>query len=342
VISIAALRLAGKPVEETSAASLWDIGDGVGLLEFHSKMNSFSSELIASVGQLAALAQTRFKALVIGNEGPVFSAGADLAGVLRMAQAGDQDGLAAFIQAGLTAFNTLRSARIPVVGAGFGAALGGGCEVLLHCHAVVAHAEIGIGAGGTARGPAAGLGRADAASGAFAGTRRRRAKSTLAVLRTVLPAQTSTSAFDARAKGFLRESDGITMNRDRLIADAKARALAMVPGFTPPPRAMVSLPEPAALQAEVAALAATLAPHDAVIGAAIAEVLTGPATLPEEAVTERALGALWRWRSTPPARHALMRCCAPASPFATKSRAAHKARQKQGREMPDYTPRLQT
>jgi 3-hydroxyacyl-CoA dehydrogenase len=127
VISIAALRLAGKPVEETSAASLWDIGDGVGLLEFHSKMNSFSSELIASVGQLAALAQTRFKALVIGNEGPVFSAGADLAGVLRMAQAGDQDGLAAFIQAGLTAFNTLRSARIPVVGAGFGAAAAAKC-----------------------------------------------------------------------------------------------------------------------------------------------------------------------------------------------------------------------
>nr|WP_282599675.1 enoyl-CoA hydratase/isomerase family protein [Novosphingobium sp. SG707] len=270
---------------------MWDIGDGVGLLEFHSKMNSFSAELIASVGQLVALAQTHFKALVIGNEGPVFSAGADLAGVLRMAQAGDRDGLAAFIQAGLTAFNTLRDASIPVVGAGFGAALGGGCEVLLHCHAIVAHAEIGIGLVEPRVGllPGwAGLTQLLVRLQERDGDAQR---SALAALRIVLPAQTSTSAFDARAKGFLRESDGITMNRERLIADAKARALAMVPDFTTPPRAMVNLPEPAALQTEATALAATLAPHDAVIGMAIAGVLAGPATLTEEEVTARALDA---------------------------------------------------
>jgi 3-hydroxyacyl-CoA dehydrogenase len=299
VISIAALRLAGKPVEATSAASLWDIGDGVGLLEFHSKMNSFSADLIASVGQLVTLAQTRFKALVIGNEGPVFSAGADLAGVLRMAQAGDEEGLAAFIQAGLSAFNTVRDATIPVVGAGFGAALGGGCEVLLHCHAVVAHAEIGIGLVE----PRVGLLPGWAGLTQLLVRLQERdgdaAKTALAALHTVLPAQTSTSAFDAKAKGFLRESDGITMNRDRLIADAKARALAMVPGFTTPARATVTLPDAAVVQAEAASLAATLAPHDAVIGEAIAQVLAGPATLPEAAVTERALGAFVALALTP-------------------------------------------
>ncbi|HIQ18784.1 MAG TPA: 3-hydroxyacyl-CoA dehydrogenase [Novosphingobium capsulatum] len=299
VISIAALRLAGKPVEATSAASLWDIGDGVGLLEFHSKMNSFSADLIASVGQLVTFAQTRFKALVIGNEGPVFSAGADLAGVLRMAQAGDEEGLAAFIQAGLSAFNTVRDATIPVVGAGFGAALGGGCEVLLHCHAVVAHAEIGIGLVE----PRVGLLPGWAGLTQLLVRLQERdgdaAKTALAALHTVLPAQTSTSAFDAKAKGFLRESDGITMNRDRLIADAKARALAMVPGFTTPARATVTLPDAAVVQAEAASLAATLAPHDAVIGEAIAQVLAGPATLPEAAVTERALGAFVALALTP-------------------------------------------
>ncbi|MFX5718653.1 hypothetical protein ABTE23_21760, partial [Acinetobacter baumannii] len=62
-----------------------------------------------------------------------------------MSASGDADGIDAFAHAGLTAFDALRDAPFPVVGAGFGAALGGGCEVLLHCHAVVADAEIGIG-----------------------------------------------------------------------------------------------------------------------------------------------------------------------------------------------------
>jgi 3-hydroxyacyl-CoA dehydrogenase len=244
------------------------------------------------------LAQTRFKALVIGNEGPVFSAGADLAGVLRMAQAGDEEGLAAFIQAGLSAFNTVRDATIPV-GCGLLVRRWRGCEVLLHCHAVVAHAEIGIGLVE----PRVGLLPGWAGLTQLLVRLQERdgdaAKTALAALHTVLPAQTSTSAFDAKAKGFLRESDGITMNRDRLIADAKARALAMVPGFTTPARATVTLPDAAVVQAEAASLAATLAPHDAVIGEAIAQVLAGPATLPEAAVTERALGAFVALALTP-------------------------------------------
>ncbi|WP_336961496.1 3-hydroxyacyl-CoA dehydrogenase NAD-binding domain-containing protein [Sphingobium aquiterrae] len=302
VISIAALRLSGTPVEENAAASLWDIGDGVGLLEFHSKMNSFSAGLIAAVTQMVALAPGRFRALVIGNDGPAFSAGADLSAVLQMSRDGDRDGIEKFIRAGLKAFDAVRDSTIPIVGAGFGAALGGGCEILLHCHAIVAHAEIGIGLVEPKVGLLPGwagltqllvrLQERDADAAATA----------TAALRTVLPATTSAGAFDARAKGFLRESDGITMNRDRLIGDAKARALALAADFTPAPRATLSLPAPTMLTQALDTLVAALGPHDLDIGHAIAGVLSGPAIITEAALTERAVDAFVDLALTQPTR----------------------------------------
>ncbi|MCY1166244.1 putative 3-hydroxyacyl-CoA dehydrogenase [compost metagenome] len=291
VISLAAIRLRAKPVSTDDAASLWDIGDGVGLLEFHTKMNSFSPALLEAVVRAVKQVPQHFKALVIGNEGPVFSAGADLSAVLAMSASGDADGIDAFAHAGLTAFDALRDAPFPVVGAGFGAALGGGCEVLLHCHAVVADAEIGIGLVEPRVGLLPGWGGLTELMVRLQERFDDPAKAASAALRTVLNAATSAGAYDARAKGFLRPTDGIAMNRDRLIAAAKALALALVPGFTAAARTPIALPDGVVLDEVLADMAASLTPHDIRIGRAIAAVLTGPATVTQAELSARAAAA---------------------------------------------------
>ncbi|HEY0315866.1 MAG TPA: 3-hydroxyacyl-CoA dehydrogenase NAD-binding domain-containing protein [Sphingomonas sp.] len=288
VISLAAIKLRDKPVAADEAASLWDIGDGVGLLEFHTKMNSFSPALLEAVARAVKQAPQHFKALVIGNEGPAFSAGADLYAVLAMSAKGDAAGIGAFARAGLATFDAVRDAPFPIVGAGFGAALGGGCEVLLHCHAVVADAEIGIGLVEPRVGLLPGWGGLTELMVRLQERFGDPAKAASAALRTVLAAATSAGAYDARAKGFLRPTDGIAMNRDRLIAEAKAHALALLPGFVTPARATITLPEAAVLDAVLADMAASLAPHDVTIGQAIAGVLSGPGTVTQAELSERA------------------------------------------------------
>ncbi|SDA20001.1 3-hydroxyacyl-CoA dehydrogenase/enoyl-CoA hydratase family protein [Sphingomonas sp. NFR15] len=291
VISLAAIKLRDRPVSTDEAASLWDIGDGVGLLEFHTKMNSFSPALLNAVTRTVKLAPQHFKALVIGNEGPAFSAGADLSAVLAMSANGDAAGIRAFALAGVAAFDAVHDAPYPIVGAGFGAALGGGCEVLLHCHAVVADAEIGIGLVEPRVGLLPGWGGLTELMVRLQERFDDPAEAAATALRTVLAATTSAGAHDARAKAFLRPTDGIVMNHDRLIAQAKAHALALLPGFTTPVRAPVTLPEASVLDAVLADMAPSLAPHDIVIGRAIADVLSGPITLTHAELNARAVMA---------------------------------------------------
>lgn len=269
-ITLADLALAGAPVADYGAARLWDLGDGVACLEFRTKMGTFSPQLLDAVEAAIGDVERGFKALVIGSDAPVFSAGADLRVFLETLQNGGAEALGAFIDRGHRVFRALKFAPFPVVGAAAGLALGGGCEVLLHSDAVQAHAELSIGLVEPKIGLIPGWG------GCKEMLDRLPAEQAFALIRS---ARTSGSAFEARAMGILRETDGITMNRDRLLADAKARALALLPGYTPrkpvsAPPATVTVPD--------------LEGHDATVAAALAGVLAPGGSEEEIIARERA------------------------------------------------------
>lgn len=277
VIALPALRRAGQPVWFEEAAALWDIGDGVGLFEFHTKLNVFTPSLIAATARMVEEAPKHFQAVVIGNDGPVFSAGADLKAMLALSEAGDRVGLKAFIESGLSAFDLVESAPFPIVGAASALAVGGGCEILLRCRKLALHAEARIGLvesrvgllpgwGGVAhwllRASEAGLSPEEAAG---------------VVLRHVLVGEAASGGFAARAVHLLRATDKVVMNVDRIIAAAKA--LALMPD-EPATAGTILLPERAALAAILAEMAPILAPHDKDIAEILANVLTGDGETP--------------------------------------------------------------
>lgn len=287
VISLAALKLKNKPVAGDDAASLWDLGDGVGLLEFHTKMNSFSLALLAAVEKTIAEAPKHFKALVIGNDGPVFSAGADLSYVFGLSEKGDKAGIEAFARAGVKAFEAVKAAPFPVVGAAFGVALGGGCEVLLHGTAVAAHSETSIGLVEARVGLVPGWGgvtelllrhleRTPDAGKAFADT-----------FEAILLGAPSAGAFSAQANAILRPTDEIVMNRDRLIAEAKKLALKKLQGSAPAARRSVTLVPASVLEERLDTLKPKLSPHDLTIAQKLIGILSGSGSLTEAELTER-------------------------------------------------------
>ncbi|MBB2191951.1 3-hydroxyacyl-CoA dehydrogenase [Gluconacetobacter azotocaptans] len=316
VIALPALRLARRPVWSNEAASLWDLDDGVGLFAFHTKLNVFTMPLIDAVHRVVAEVPRHFDALVVGNDGPVFSAGADLKAMLALSERNDRAGLEAFLQAGLRAFEALAGAPFPVVGAVGALAVGGGCEFLLHAHRIVAHAEARIGlveaqvgllpgwggvAAWLARHQAAGLDAGAAAS---------------ATLRAVVQGATWPGAFSAQAAHLLRPDDRIVMNADRLIGDARAATLALRPGFRPPTVPDLNLPSRAVLDRVVDDLAPSLAPHDRVIAGALADVLSGdgrPVSMAE--LTARVTGCFLDLALTEPTRARMRQMIATGKPL---------------------------
>jgi 3-hydroxyacyl-CoA dehydrogenase len=305
VIRLEDIRRQGPPLLTHYSASLWDIGDGVACLAFHSKMNTLDPSVLWVVNQTIAFmgqhADT-YRALVIYNDEKNFSLGANLglldagfqAARTPLLQACGLSGLMenvmyqvvdAMIVHGQSVFNALRKAPFPVVGAPHGMALGGGCEILLHCDAIQASAEtymglvesgVGVipGWGGCVRYLERSQGIADLQSGRIPAVRH--------AFQTLLMPQfsVSTSAQDARKKHWLRSEDGITMNPDRLLADAKTKALSMVDGYSPPESVTFALPGQAGKSALNMAVddfyvkgQATY--HDVVVADALADVLTG-------------------------------------------------------------------
>ena len=134
-----------EPLAANPSASLWDIDDGVACLEFHSKMNSVDTQTMAMVREAAKIHERGFKALVIGNDGTNFSVGANIGLALFAANTAMWPVIEQTVREGQDTYLKLRYAPFPVVGAVAGMALGGGCEVLLHCDAVQAHAETYMG-----------------------------------------------------------------------------------------------------------------------------------------------------------------------------------------------------
>ncbi len=302
VLSLADIRVRSEPVLKNASASVWDIGDGVLCFEFTSKSNSIDEALLALLDKTVALVRERFKALVIYNEGTNFSVGANLGVALFTANIAAWPEIERMVAGGQQTLKRLKYAPFPVVSAPSGMALGGGCEILLHSSAVQAHAEsyIGLVECGVGLLPAWGgckemLARWQAPGALPAGPMPAPAK----VFETVSTATTAKSAAEARSLGFLRAEDGITMNRDRLLADAKAGALALVEGYVPPPPPELHLPGPGGalamgLAAEGFHKRGLATDHDMVVSRALAGVLSGGDADLLDTVTEDRMLALER------------------------------------------------
>ena len=248
-IHLASQKRWRRLLETSGDASLVDVGDGVAVLEFTSKMNTLGEGVLRMLTEsLGRVQRDGLAGLVIGNDDPrTFTAGADLGWVMRMARDGKWKELEAAVEIFQSCSMSLRAAPFPVVVAPFGLTLGGGCEFAFHADLVQAHAELYMGL------VEVGVGLLPAGGGTkellfrFTSelTPYEEADPFEAVKRAfklIAMATTSTSALDARKLGLLRPSDRITMNRDQLIADAKARVLDLAPDYVPPtPRTITAL-----------------------------------------------------------------------------------------------------
>lgn len=297
VLLLEDIRLAAKPLLKNGSAALWDIGEGVVCLEFTSKSNAMDDQILELIGKAIALVKRKYKALVIYNEGSNFSVGANLGLALFAANIAAWGEIEKTVSLGQETYKALKYAPFPVVAAPAGMALGGGCEILLHSDAVQAHAEsyIGLVECGAGLVPAWGgckemLARWQGSGRLPKGPMPAAAK----VFELLSTATVAKSAAEAQEMQFLRASDGITMNRDRLLADARAKALALAENYTQPKPAEVVLPGPSGrlamqMAAEGFARRGIATRHDLVVSGALAEVLSGGATDICDPVSEDAL-----------------------------------------------------
>ena len=232
-------------IKKNAGASLIDLGDGVACVEFHSKMNSIGGDTIQMIHEGLKTAREGFCGLVIGNQGQNFSVGANLMLILLEAQEQNWEEIDGMIRAFQRATMAIKYSSQPVVVAPFGMTLGGGCEISLHAGRLQASAEtymglveLGVGlipaGGGTKEMLVRSLERAgkDPENDLFPQLSQ--------AFETIALGKVSGSAHEARTLGLLRAEDGISMNRDRLIADAKARVLQLAgSGYQKPEPAKV-------------------------------------------------------------------------------------------------------
>src|ERR1017187_1783397 len=220
---------ANKTIWENKGASIIDIGDGIINLEFHSKMNTIGEEVVQGMNKAIDIAEKDFRGLVIGNDAANFSAGANLALILMLAIDQDYDEISLAVRAFQNMNMRVRYSSIPVVVAPHGLTLGGGCEMSLHADSVQAAAEtyIGLVEVGVGLIPGGGGSKEFAlrASDAF-----EEGEIELPILKerflTIGMAKTAISAHEAYDLGILRKGiDRVSINNNRLIADAKERAI---------------------------------------------------------------------------------------------------------------------
>jgi 3-hydroxyacyl-CoA dehydrogenase len=232
------LRASGKVLWKNAGASVIDLGDGILNVEFHSKMNSLGTDVIQGLLKGVEMAEAGYRGLVVGNDAPNFSAGANLGLVYMQALEQEFDELNLMIQQFQQAMMRMRYSSIPVVGTPHGLTLGGGCELNLHCDRVVASAESYIGL------VEFGVGLIPGGGGTKEMTLRTAAKyeegePEFNLLRntymTISTAKVSTSAAEAFNLGFLRRGDEIVVNSNRVIAQAKAAAIELADaGYSQP------------------------------------------------------------------------------------------------------------
>jgi 3-hydroxyacyl-CoA dehydrogenase len=254
-LSIRTLQRLRGTVIETRDASLIDMGDGIGCIEFHSKMNSLSEislQLVQDVLKTRNGSSGSFDGFVIVNDGAAFSVGANLAQLLEHIEGRDFLWIERYITLFQSMNSSIRHSPRPVIAAPFGLALGGGAEIVLHSTGVQAHAELHMGLVETNVGliPAGGGCRMlllNALSESSAASMTWDPESSLALKRyfdITATGQVSSSAIHARRLGLLPSSAGISMNRDRLAADAKLRAVHLTQEPYAPPALSRNIPAP--------------------------------------------------------------------------------------------------
>ena len=289
-------------IKKNSGASLIDIGDGVACLEFHSKMNAIGGDTLQMLKASLAEVEKNFAGLVVGNQGQNFCVGANIMLMLMEAQDENWEELDMMARVFQQSTMSLRYSPKPVVVAPFQMVFGGGCEMVLHADRVRAAAEtyIGLVEVGVGIIPAGGgtkemLVRAldsipknleDADPFPFV----KRAFETIAL------AKVATSAEEARSLGFLGTDDTVSMNADRLIADAKKEVLALAAsGYVQPQQRTdilaLGMPALATLKLGIHQMkrAGYISDHDALIGEKLARILTGGDLNHETRVSEQYL-----------------------------------------------------
>ena len=294
VLLLEDVKRRSPPLLKNGSAALWDLGDGVACFEIATKMNSFDEGVLKLLDQSVALVAERFAALVLYTDATNFSAGANLGQALFASNIAAWSEVDRMVAAGQRSFKAMKYAPFPVVGAPAGLALGGGCEILLHCDAIQAHAETYTGLVECGVGLLPGWGGCGEMLARWAAAPRMPRGPMPAVAKVfeaVSTAKVSKSAAEARTMMVLREGDGITFNRDRLLADAKAKALASVEGYAPPPKPEFRLPGPAGragltLAAQGFRARGLATDHDMVVAGGLATVLSGGDADPVDVVTE--------------------------------------------------------
>ncbi len=309
VWSVGIAKKSNGVVKKNSGASLVDIGDGIACIEFHSKMNSLGADIMTLITQTLKPggAGDGFEAFVITNDAANFSVGANLMLLLMAVQEEEWDDVDLVIRQFQGMTQAIKFSPKPVVIAPFGLALGGGCEMALHAAALQPHAELYMGLVEVGVGllPGGGgckemtLRAVDSAGSIRPGGRAESVEMMEAMKKafeTIATAKVATSAEEARGYGFLSPSDRITMNRERVLADAKNRALELLRAGYEPPQPRTDIPAPgenilAALKMGVHIMRQGdyISDYEVKLATRIAEVLCGGAVTPGTPVSEQYL-----------------------------------------------------
>jgi 3-hydroxyacyl-CoA dehydrogenase len=311
VWSVEVAKKSNGVVKKNSGASLVDLGDGVACIQFHSKMNSLGADIITLISQTlkpGGLGDA-FDAFVITNDAQSFSVGANLMLLLMSVQEEEWDDVDLAIRQFQGMTQAIKFSPKPVVIAPFGMALGGGCEVSLHAAARQPHAElymglveVGVGllpgGGGCKEMLLRAIDSATSIRPDLPSNSRGESVETLEAMKkafeTIATAKVSTSAEEARILGFLSTPDRITMNRERVLSDAKARALALARAGYEPPVMRTNIPAPgenilATLKMGVYLMrqGGYISDHEQKLGTKIAEVLCGGNITPGTPISEQ-------------------------------------------------------
>jgi 3-hydroxyacyl-CoA dehydrogenase len=303
VSSVEVLRKAHGVVKKNAGASLIDLGDGIACIEFHTKMNAIGGDIVSLLTDSLNAdsdAVANFDGFVITSDAANFSAGANLMQLLLAAQEEEWDEIDFMIRAFQKMTQAIKFCPRPVVAAPFGMCLGGGAEICLHAKARQAHAELYMGLVETGVGLLPAGGGCKEMTLLAAEGRRAESVELMESLRrnfeTIAMAKVSTSAADARQLALLSAADGMTMNRGRLLSDAKSKARALADAGYAPPAPRSDIPAPgenlrATFRTGVRMMreGAYISDHDVRVANAVAHVLCGGSVTPGTPVSEQYL-----------------------------------------------------
>jgi len=307
VWSVSTAKKSHGVVKKNAGASLIDLGDGVGCIEFHSKMNALGGDIVQMVTQSLKTGGIgdQFEAFVISGDSANFSVGANLMMLMLAVQEEEWDEVDIAIKQFQGMTQAIKFCSRPVVTASFGMTLGGGCEINLHSAARQPHSElymglveVGVGllpgGGGCKEMLLRALDNAKAVRPDGRGESVEVMEGLKRIFETIAMAKVSTSAYEARGLGFLSDGDLISMNRERILADAKDRALELARAGYVAPVPRTDIPAPgenvlATLRLGINLMkqAEYISDHDVKVATKVAEVITGGNVTPGTPVSEQ-------------------------------------------------------